>query len=324
MTESETVEIVVVNWNGLQQSRRCLRSLAALDYPRFHITLVDNGSTDGSPEALRTEFPEVAVLALGENTGYAGACNAGIEEARRRRARYAWLLNNDTVADSGALRALVSTAEAIGTPAILAPKILAGEEGERIWSAGGVLRWPWLEREMRGAGAPPDDFAVPADVAWATGCSLFFPVDVVDLVGPLNEDYFLYLEDVDWCLTARGRGVPVRYVPQARIRHDVSRSARCLDPRILRYYDSRNYLVFAARHCGPVGRAWVSLRLLITFAKIGLRIAFFPTYRHDSYYHAQTRGLVDFLRRRYGPAPYPHVPPAIRAAAGERGEAVLR
>ncbi len=315
MVESEPVEIVVVNWNGLQQSRLCLRSLAALDYPGFHVVLVDNGSTDGSVDALRSECPDVAVLALGGNTGYAGACNAGIEEARRRGAHYVWLLNNDTVVDPGALRAMVSAAKTIGRPAILAPKILAGGEGERIWSAGGVLRWPWLERAMRGAGEPASEFATPADVPWATGCSLFFPMEVVERVGPLNEDYFLYLEDVDWCLTARRRGVPVRYVPDARLRHDVSRTARGLDPRILRYYDSRNYLMFAARHCGLVGRAWVSLRLLVTFAKIGLRISFFPAYRHDSYYHAQTRGLVDFLRRRYGPAPYPHVPPATRAGS---------
>lgn len=319
MSQPSTVGVVVINWNGAAQSRLCLRSLLAVAYPAVRILLIDNGSADGSGATLAREFPAVEVLALPENRGYAGACNAGIGWARRSGMRYVWLLNNDTAVEAGALSALVSAAERTGAPAILAPTILTGGEAERIWSAGGVVRWPWLEREHIAAGAPAGAGPAAGPVAWASGCSLFFPLDVADRVGPMDERYFLYLEDVDWCLTARRRGISVWLVPEARVWHAVSRSTRSLDPRVLRYYACRNYFLLAARHCGPVGRAWVAGRLVVTLAKIGLRSALFPSYRRDSYYHAQTRGLLDFLRGRHGIAPYPHRPlPAAPEHHSER------
>ncbi len=307
-TPDPAVGIVVVNWNGADQSRRCLRSLRGLTYLRHKVCLVDNGSTDGSADLVKGEFPEVNLLTLPSNRGYAGGCNAGIVWAREAGMRYVWLLNNDATVDAKALQALVTSAEdlrAMGSKAILAPKILLAEAPGKVWFAGGSLRWPWLEREHIGIGEEEDRHDTPRQIEWASGCALFFPLAIADIIGPMDERYFLYLEDVDWCLRARRHGIPIWFVPGARLWHDVSRSVGDLDSRHLRYYFSRNYFILAFDHCGVVGRMWASLRLSVTLLKVGVRVLFFPSYRRDAYYPSQTRALLDFLRRRFGKAPFP-------------------
>lgn len=308
--EPGRVAIIVVNWNGAEQTAECLRSLLALNHARQStIVVVDNGSTDGSARRLRAGFPSVDVLALPANAGYAGGCNAGVRYLRQRGAEYVWLLNNDTSIEPDALDALLDAA-ARRRRAIFAPKILtrSADGAVSIWSAGGGLRRPSLARRLRGEGARPDAYGDAAEVRWASGCSLFAASEVFDAAGLMDERYFMYLEDVDWCLTARRRGIPTVFVPDARLWHGVSRSVRRLDPRIRRYYDCRNYFLLAFRHGGAAGRLWAAGRYAVTALKIGVRVAASPKHRRDSYYHAQTRALWDALRGRWGKAPYDDAP----------------
>ena len=314
------VGVVVVNWNGIPQSRRCLASLLGSDWQHLRLCLVDNGSTDGSAAALQGEFPSVDVLALPANLGYWAACNAGITWAMGAGLDYVLLLNNDTTIDPAAIRLLADRTaqlQSSGTDAILAPKILYASAPSTVWSAGGLLRRPWLEREHVGMGDEDGLDCTPRQVTWASGCALFFPLAVADAVGPFDERYFLYLEDVDWCLRARQAGVPIWFVPEARLWHDVSLSVRKVDSRATRYYHARNYFMLARSHCGPVGRAWSASRIAVTLAKTAVRSVLFPSYRQDSYYQSQTRAILDFLRGRSGPAPYADQPPSpARPARG--------
>jgi GT2 family glycosyltransferase len=312
------VGIVVVNWNGARRTSECVRSLLALDYEPFKVCVVDNGSEDDSAGELRREFPGVDVLELRENRGYGGGCNAGIEWARRTECEYVWLLNNDTTIDGGCLRALTEAAREHGDGSILAPLILRSDDPRRVWSAGGVVRWPWLEREHIGMGDDEATHQAPRAVDWASGCSLFFSMMVADRVGPFDERYFLYLEDVEWCLRAHKRGVSCWFTPQARLWHDVSESVLQLHSRVLHYYASRNYVLLATTHGGPIGRTWAYGRLLLTLGKAGVRLALFPSYRHDTYYRAQVDGLFDFLRRRFGKAGYHDERAPAAAAPKER------
>ncbi|HEY5625579.1 MAG TPA: glycosyltransferase family 2 protein [Dehalococcoidia bacterium] len=302
------VGIVVVNWRGLPQTRHCVRSLqaAAAAYPSARIYVVDNGSGDGSEAVIASEFPEVAVVAVAENRGYSAGCNAGIQRAIAEGADYLWILNNDTEADAAAAGTLVQAAEELrtdGSEAILAPKILDGRSGT-IWSAGGFLRQPWFKGDHVGLGEPAEAHDEPAEAEWASSCSLFFHRDVIERVGPLPEEYFMYLDDIDWCLRARKAGVLVRYEPGAVIAHGVSEAMRSLDNRHVRYYSYRNYYLLAFRHSGLPGRAWFAAHLLTALAKGAVRWALFPSYRRSEHYNVRTRAIVDFLRGRRGRSPY--------------------
>ena len=318
------VGIVVVNWRGLEQTRHCLRSLqaVAVAYPAAQIYVIDNGSGDGSEAVIAAEFPEAKVMAVAENRGYSAGCNAGIQRALTDGTDYLWILNNDTEADPGAALAFVQAAEELragGNEVILAPKILDGHSG-KIWSAGGFVRQPWFKGDHIGMGDPAASHNAPADVEWASSCSLFFHRNVIERVGPLPEEYFMYLDDVDWCLRARKEGVPIRYEPRAVIAHGVSEAMRSLDNRHVRYYSYRNYYLLAFRHSGLLGRAWFLVHLVTALVKGAFRWALFPSYRRDYYYNVRTRAIIDFLRGRRGRSPYsdgvqaPPSSPAQRAA----------
>src|SRR5581483_12156776 len=105
------VHVVILNWNGWENTSVCLSSVQQLDYENRHVVVVDNGSTDESAAYIRREFPNVELIETGINLGFAGGCNAGIRRAMDESADYVWLLNNDTRVSVNALRALVDRAE---------------------------------------------------------------------------------------------------------------------------------------------------------------------------------------------------------------------
>lgn len=304
MAGNPLVGIVIINWRGEDKTSRCLDSFSELEYEPYRVCVVDNGSGDGSAERLSVRYPSADVIALADNGGYAAGCNAGIEWATGVDAEYVWLLNNDTTVEAGSLRQMVDWCESRSDAgSIVAPKIISSDTG-RIWSAGGVIRRPWFKADHIGLGEEQDSHADPGRVEWASGCSLFFSQATADKVGPMDERYFLYLEDADWCLRAARNGIATWYVPDARIRHEISATTNTLDPRIPRYYAYRNYYLLAFAHSSLVGRIGFATHLIATLAKIAFRSAFFASYRRDSYYHARTRAIADFLLRRFGKAPF--------------------
>jgi GT2 family glycosyltransferase len=300
-----SVGIVIVTWNGADISRRCLASVRQLDYPDIRVCLVDNGSTPPLAPTLSAEFPEIETVTVASNRGYAAGCNAGLRWAKQSQVDYVFLLNDDTTLDPQLIRCLLRRSELGEGPCIIAPKILMSDRPGIIWSAGGKLRWPWLKSDNIGCGEEDVRYDEPRAVSWATGCALFFPLPVIDRVGHWDERYFLYLDDVEWCMRAARRGVRVYYEPRARLFHDVSATNEQLDKRIIRYYAYRNYYLLAFTHTGPIGKVWFGFHLALTLAKTGARALLFPSYRRDSQYHARTKALFDVLRRRYGKAPYP-------------------
>jgi len=303
-----SVGAVVVTWSGLDHARECLRSLLRSHYPDLRVCLVDNGSPLNIGRTLAAEFPPVEVIRLEDNGGYAAGCNAGLRWAQDRGIDYALLLNDDTIADPGMVSALVDRAHSLGG-AIVAPKILHSSEAGAVWSTGGRIRRPWFKADHIASDVADSDEA--RQVEWASGCALMVPVPLLSRVGVLDERYFLYLEDVDWCLRALRHGVPVWYEPAAKLWHEVSSSVDDLDNRSVRYYSYRNHYLLAFTHSGWVGRFWFSLHFTITWAKIAARTAFFPRYRRDGWYHARTRAMFDFLRGRFGRAPYDDPEPAM-------------
>jgi GT2 family glycosyltransferase len=308
-TASPWVAAIVVNWNGAGETIACLDSLSHSRGVACRVYVVDNASRDGSAARIATAHPAATIVRAPRNLGYAGALNLGWAQALADGAGYVWFLNNDVLVEPHTLARLVEADRAWG-PGIYSSKILYRDRPELVWYAGGYLDWN-LKSHHLGLGQPDgegQDTTVHR-VAWASGCALFCSTDVLRHVGPLDERYFLYLEDVDWCLQAGKRGVPTYLVPDSRLYHGISRSVERLDQRLVRYYAWRNYYLLVRRH----GRWWQRLYgaadLASRFVKIALRQAFFPEYRFDALYHARTRGLMDCVLGRFGQGRLPGGPP---------------
>lgn len=299
-----TVAALVINWNGLEVTRTCIASLLASSYAQKRICVVDNGSEVDEAAILASEFPGLDVLRLPENLGYAGAVNAGVRWAAGAGADCFCMLNNDTTVEPDFLDVLATKSEQLGRHAVLAPLILRRDG--KIWSAGGRLDWPNVAGEHLGLGEDPSHYSESRIVDWASGCALFAPIVAFEQAGPLDERFFLYLEDVEWCLRARRRGVAIHYVPEARIWHGVTETIGQIDPRISRYYAYRNFYVLGFRHSALPWKAWFSVHLGFALAKAGLRNLLSARCRSDSFYNARTRALLDVLAGRLGKAPYDH------------------
>jgi GT2 family glycosyltransferase len=219
------VTAIVLNWCGEAVTADCIRSLLASNYRALEVLLVDNGSTDDSFERLKESFPNIEFLQTGENLGYAGGNNRGIEWALAGRPKYVLILNNDTVLDPDTVSKLVYAAEnrevRVGG---VVPKILYYDDPTRIWYAGGEfssikgLGIHWEE----GGSDRPDEEENPRDVTFMTGaCCLLSAESLRELKG-FDEDFFAYVEDADLSLRMRQAGYRMYYQPKARVLHHCS------------------------------------------------------------------------------------------------------
>ncbi|HEY3294172.1 MAG TPA: glycosyltransferase family 2 protein [bacterium] len=223
MANEARAGIIVLNWNGLEDTRACLQSLFALEGPPPRIYVVDNGSTDGSVDVLRREFGErIILIANASNLLYAGGNNVGIERALQDGCTHLLLLNNDTIVDPAMLRELMTVSDGRGD-SILCPKILYAKEPTKLWYAGGNLSLSRARAGHRGIRETDHgQYDRIEETDWATGCALFGTRRVFETVGLLDESFQLYSEDLDYCLRARSAGFPIVYVPAARVWHKVS------------------------------------------------------------------------------------------------------
>lgn len=195
------LSVIIVNWNGVAFLPRCLESLRAQTLRDVHILLVDNGSTDESVALARREYPEVDVLELGANFGYAEANNRA---AAMSRARYLLFLNNDTHADEKALETLVDAAENWPTIPIWAPQ-------QRTYDGAQLIHI--------GMGTDILGFPCEGKVFYADGAALFIRRDTFQELGGFDPHYFMFFEEADLCWRARLRAYQVGVVPSAVIYH---------------------------------------------------------------------------------------------------------
>jgi GT2 family glycosyltransferase len=241
----DLVGIVLVNWNGWRDTAACLESCAGLTYPRVTCFVVDNGSTDESVTRLRERFPHVRLIETGANLGFAGGVNAGMHAALAQGAGYVWLLNNDTIVDADALSALVEAMEAFPSVGIAGSRIDFFDRPKTLWFAGGFVSRVWAWTVHRGLGEPDTgQYGWLEDVDFVTGCSLFVRARAAMALGPMDERFFLYWEDVEWCVRAVRAGWRVVYVPSSLIWHKISASAPDADGRQRWRYEGRNRLLF--------------------------------------------------------------------------------
>lgn len=302
------VAVVIPTWNGQRLLPIALDSLRGQQFRDFEVIVVDNGSVDGTVDWLQREYPEVRLLVLPENRGFAAAANAGIAATD---GRYVALLNNDAEADPEWLQALVRTLDELPEAGAAASRVLQRRDPARIDSAGdtlGVLAYSIGHDDVDG---PLYDH--PRWVPSACAAAALYRREALREVGPLDERFFAYLEDVDLGLRLLLAGWKTRYVPDAVARHEGSATAQRMGSfklhllllnslRLFVQYAPWRRLVF-----GPLLLLWVVVRgvrerrpgtallALAAFARdlpvaVGRRIAHFRSRRISRRAFCETLG----------------------------------
>jgi GT2 family glycosyltransferase len=254
------VAIIVLSWNGRDDTLQCLASLADVSYAPFEVIVVDNGSRDGSPDAVEGAFPDAIVIRLDHNAGFSGGVNAGIAAALERGADAVLLLNNDMVVEPGFLAPLTQAALEPEVAAACS-QILFADPPDRVWYAGASFH-PRRGHHGRntGFGGPPQPATTPSyRVDCACGGAMLMTREAIAEIGLLDEGLFAYREDLDWSLRAAAAGKRVVVVPASVVRHRVSASTGGEASATSLYYDVRNGLVVSERYA-PLGRAGTALR----------------------------------------------------------------
>jgi len=278
---------VVLSWNGREDTLAALESLRGIE-----TVVVDNGSTDGSAGAIAERSPEVELIRAGVNLGFAGGNNVGIRRALDRGAEWVLLLNNDATVEPGLVDALAEAAAVRPDAGALACKVLYADS-ERLWYAGAGFN-PYSGRSRhRGFGAPDAPGALE-DTDRATGAAMAVSQAAIRAAGLLDEELFLYAEDLEWSLRIRAAGFAVVYVPNARVRHRVSSAAGGAGSPTTSYYETRNMLAVVERY-RPLPRGLTGIRRA---AVVGPRVVL--AARRPSSAWATLRGWRDYRRGRMG------------------------
>ena len=255
---------MILNWNSLEDTRECLQSLRRIAYSNRRIVVVDNGSAAREAAALRDEFGDVSDVIENEtNLGFAAGANLGIRHALNNGAEYVLLLNNDTTVEPTFLTALVQAAESRGDGAAFCPKTYFYAQPDMIYSTGGTVSiWTATARQIGRGQRDSGQFDRVATRDYADGVCMLIPRRALETIGLLDEDYFAYWEETDWCSRARSKGLRCYYIPDARIWH---KAARVQSPTNQYYFlYRRNALMFVWKRGTPLHRV-VALLVHIFF-----------------------------------------------------------
>jgi GT2 family glycosyltransferase len=250
-----SLAIIVVTLNAREDALACLASVHAHPPARaWEMVVVDNDSSDGTPEALTNRWPEVRVIRLPENVGFAAANNRGIRAAR---GQLVLLLNSDTLVSAGQLEALCVALETSPDSGAVGPSLIDGDGRQELsygpmLSPTGELRQKlrgrilargttWLGRRLA------REMRTRRFVDWVSGACLLVRREAAERVGLLDERYFMYCEDVDFCAALRAAGYRILYAPEVVVTHLRGRS-RATAPAATnqRYRDSQ--LAFYRKH----------------------------------------------------------------------------
>jgi GT2 family glycosyltransferase len=240
--------IILLNYRRPEETIACIESIRRSTYTDYEILVVDNASSDGSPDRIRSQCPGIQLLQNSENLGFAAGNNTGLELFKSGSYPYALLLNNDTEVAPDTLAALMTAMRSNPAAGILGAKIYFYDRPNILWFAGGAVNpgsGAVSHRGMLETDRGQYDRAGSCD--FVTGCCLLVRRAVVDRIGLLDPAFFAYFEDADFCLRARRAGFDVRYEPAARLWHKVSSTTQWDSPVYL-YFTLRNRLILVKKN----------------------------------------------------------------------------
>lgn len=297
------VAVIILTYNQCNLTLQCLDSLAKLDrqMDRPQIIVVDNNSSDDTVQTIQNQHPTVIVLKTGANLGYTGGNNFGIDYALERGAEYVLILNNDTIVAPDMISALLAVAEQEPQAGFLGPKVYHLEEPECLQSTG-----IQLDRRLRSHHRGQDQIDVGQfdsieEFEAISGCAMLVSRKVLDQIGLLDTLFFIYHEEIDWCLRARAAGFKNLYVPAAQVWHRKPQ-LRTATTAFTMYYMTRNmYLLMSKHKAGFRALAQTVMQNLVWLLNWTLN----PKWRHNHEKRiALSKALTDAILGNYGKQRY--------------------
>jgi GT2 family glycosyltransferase len=250
--EDQPVAIVILNWNGGNDILDCLASVFESSHTAIEVVVVDNGSVDGSSDAIRARFTQVHFITNPQNLGFAKGSNQGMQWALDRGIGYILLLNGDARLHPNAIHELLTAVSREDGSVIACPKMyLGGSEAapERLWFTYGTVKlWAGLFQNPAFNQIDSVQWSLPRDMEYASGCCMLIPAPILRDVGMLDESFFAYCEDIDFSLRARKAGFRLRYVPSAHLWHGSHTPTNRTRTATYRYLSTRNNLWVVRKH----------------------------------------------------------------------------
>lgn len=262
------IAIIILNYNSSDDTIKCLSSLRTNCYPSWQAIIVDNASSNDSVHKIITwceqerwlvylnpsnsvpiSSESIVFLTSDKNLGYAGGNNIGIKYALKLGFDLIFVLNNDTIVARDCLNILVDFIERTSDVGFVGPVICEMDQPDIIQSAGAKIDWFKAKFPLIDHGHSIlsfDDY--PRQVDAISGAAMLVKSKVLKTIGLLDDIYFLYVEEVDWCWRAKKMGFSSWVVPQAKVWHKTGASSVSLDDGILQYYRTRNRLIFMRKH----------------------------------------------------------------------------
>lgn len=267
MSKLAKIFIIILNWNGKDDTLGCLTSLSKInqDGIEAHIVVVDNGSSDGSASIIKKKFPQVAIIYNATNLGFGAGANQGAKYAQANGADFLLFLNNDTVVDKDFLKKLwefcVTCQKDVVSPYIYY------HNSRKLWYCGGKVVWPIARIEPIKCTRRGNFYQAEL----LSACCMLVSKKAWETIGQFNEKYFFGLEDADWCLRAKEKGILLWVNPRSKIWHKVSASVGGKNSSLAIYYLLRNNLIFIKDHY-PAYFAFPYLYVLILSIKITIKM----------------------------------------------------
>ena len=286
-----SVDVITLTWNQRQDTLDCLASLGRLTYPNYRIIVVDNGSTDGTAEAVRANYPDVELIVNPRNLGFQGGFNAGLRRALETGADFAFVMNNDTTVQPDILDELIKYAYPTDV-GMLSPKIYYFAEPDRIWTVGGdrhPITFEMINKGENQLDRGQWDQVIERD--YLIGCAMLIKRSLLEKIGLFDTGYHpIYYEDADLSMRARQAGYRLLMVPTAKMWHKVSRSGGGFDSPRQRYLMARHSVRFFRTYVHGWRRLVVVAYRFGSAIKTTLRLAWRRRFRSIGAYW---RGLRD-------------------------------
>jgi GT2 family glycosyltransferase len=298
--------IVLLNWNGKNDTLDCLKSLEQVE-TEHQIIVVDNGSSDDSVTSIQEAYPTITLIETGENLGYAEGNNVGIRYALEKDADYIFILNNDTKVESDILTAFLKNPDA----PIQGAKTHLMSDPSLLDHLGGNWNPHKGEFDLVGAREKAEKWTASLTLDYVCGVALFVKAEVFKKIGLFEKRFFLFWEESDWCLRAKRAGYPASFCPQAKLYHKVSASFTGGKPHTT-YFWWRNRLLWIERNCSPQEKRSLFFRILLPdimhLVKLYVLKSLFSKKTPERIkkircYRAALVGVKDYLTRRFGNGP---------------------